>query len=213
MLAVVPVAALLLLTACDPGAGSNPTSTPPPTATATPTPEPTVEWTTYTTEAGGTFELPATWTVTTDEFGHLTISDDAGATRLRYREGEEGLGSTCEGGVAVEDIDEVAVDIPSGNSGMYATPTRFVFRAMQLEGSVSATMGLTDSVSTIDGVACELFNFVGSTTALGLFSFGTAPTVRLEEADLAFSTMADAEAYTSTDDYATLKRIVTSLTP
>lgn len=208
-----------------PTAQPTPTSTPSPTQTPTPEPtqEPTPEaWERFTDpRMSQSFEVPPDWTVqeigSPNDMGivQFGVMDESGAQRLFFANTVQGLGGAC-GDLpvqAVEELDARPVDIP----GYVAAPDdgttqlvapRVVFRAAPVAEGAIASLALADDVPP---ESCMYYNLLH--TADGLTAFGTRLQVDTydPQAQWLFGSVDEARAYTQTEDYAKLVRILSSL--
>ncbi|WP_198677556.1 hypothetical protein [Leucobacter luti] len=215
------------LSACAPEPAPTPTpiatQTPAPTPTQTPTSTPTptaIPWERFSDERlTQSFELPPGWTV--QELGgpndmgivQLGVLDPTGAQRLVFMNAVQGLGGAC-GELpqqAIEELDACPVEIP----GYVAAPDgvtelvapRVVFRAAPVAEGALASLALADDVPPLSCMYVNLLHTSG-----GLTAFGTALQVDTydPQSQWLFGSMDEARAYTQTDDYAQLVRILQS---
>lgn len=219
MLAPLAILTAVTLAGC---ATSAPASTPTPTSpkpasssSSSASPTPTAEaWVTHTTPDGtATFELPATWTAQEQPLPNddpmaraaILILDQAGAQKLHYYPYLDGIGGACKLEYPVHVYDAVEVPIATYD----AAPARMLYRVAETPEGVEGTMGLTQDDAT-DFAGCLFYNTLYTSSSLGLISFGTA-LQSPSDGNLTFASVDEAKAFASTPEYATLKRILTSL--
>ncbi len=202
-----------------------------PTASASSTPTPTsdeITWDTYSTSDGAaSFELPSDWSFSEgsnpdlEKIGSSGIQlwagpgepGDSVGVWLNYGPGLGGQGGACETPIPYEVLDSAEMDLPVNESLQAAAP-QFVYRILSGD-QVYPSMGINNIESGPDGTACYLVTAVRGPEALGDYNFGDAGTSTTDWQDIGhlppFASRDEAVAFMDTDEYKTLKRIITSL--
>lgn len=231
--ALVLAAGAALLAGCAPEPDPAPPVTPAPTASPSPDPEPSPEpseetWTRFADpRMPQSFEVPPGWSVTelpgagepgaTNELGiyQFAVLDPEGAQQLFFASRVQGLGGACGDLPQVEfaPLDETQVEIPGyvaapdGVTELFS-PQEVVFRAGQVAEGVIASLGLVDSHPP---VSCMYYNLLHTEGGLMVFADRMQVDTYAPEEQRLFATMDEARAYTETEEYRTLVRILSSL--
>ncbi|MDR6508668.1 hypothetical protein [Arthrobacter oryzae] len=205
--------------------------TPTPSATSTPTPSPTptptpsaaaVAWTKFTDTTGqATFEHPVGWSVTEDP--HTIAGGPYNTIRVNNADGktvstlamhyEMVVGYTCPVPKPVFTLDSVIVDIPQKAAKRAGSgPSEFAFRVIQSD-KVYGTMALNDADPAPETTACALYSSIISPEKVPPVSFGDTWSLQQDgkDAPLTFASLAEAQAYTQTQEYRDIKRMLISL--
>lgn len=200
-----------------------PTTSAPPTTTPTtaaPDPEP-VAWERFTdARIPHSFEIPPEWSVSelnaSDEMGiyQFAVLNPAGQQKLVFANDVQGLGGACGElpAMTIEELDSQPVEIP----GYVAAPDgvselvapRVVFRAAAVEEGVIASLSLADDVPPN---TCMYYNLMHTDTGLTLFADRMQVDTYDPHSQRLFASMDEARAYTQTEEYAQLVRILSSL--
>ena len=206
---------------------ATPTATPSETQTATATPTPTAAsatWTTFTDATGqATFEHPLGWTVsqapqTIDggSYNIVQLKNAAGKTmaalRLVY---DVAGGPVCPAPKPYQTLDSVLVDIPQKAAKLREHPqgpSAFVFRVIQGD-KVYGSLALTDGDLAPQTTTCGLYNGILGPDNVPIAQFGDTVwlTADGKDAPLTFGSVAEAKAYTGTQEYQDIKRMLISL--
>ncbi|WP_125098137.1 hypothetical protein [Leucobacter chromiireducens] len=230
--AVTLAAGVGLLAGCAPEpAPPAPTAepTPAPTTSAEPDPEPTEDaWTRFSDpRMPHSFELPPGWTVSelvgdgqpgeTNDLGayQFGIFDPDGTRQLYFASRVQGLGGACAHlqQTEFEVLDNAQLEIPGyvpaqdGNVALFSPP-EVVFRAGQLTEGVVASLGLADSHPP---ASCMYYNVLHTDSGLMAFADRLQVDTFAPEEQRLFATMDEARAYTETEEYRVLVRILSSL--
>jgi hypothetical protein len=237
--AVIPTAILmaLLFTGCGPQAGSTTTSSPSPTVTsatgttpamptATGTPSATApasdSWISYTTADGQlTFEHPAAWSVR-DPAGELPegggafaeVTNEAGKPLATLRT-NMAVGSTCldRYPYSVLDSEELPHLVQGEGAPRFVYETRGNDAAPGPADTPAAAYGITSvPAPTGDSASCifHFFNWPPTAAMFGAF-FNPENNVTPGAESLPF--LEQAKKYMETDEYADIRRMITSLRP
>lgn len=174
-----------------------------------------VEWKSYTSANGlGTFEYPDNWTVTSRESGRYTdVLNESGRKLLTLGFNQTrnipNLVSPCPPFTV---LDSTPMTFPSNRQGPRAIPPQFIFRVWDVtsfSGSYIAMLGIADESWGVDGTTCDPQNVVSGLPS-GEYFFAQNHNSGADS-DLKFGSMDEARAYMETEEFRTLKRIVTSL--
>ncbi|MEB4614634.1 hypothetical protein OOT08_08290, partial [Leucobacter sp. M11] len=227
-------ALLLSVAACAPEPGA-PGSTPKPSATAEPSASPTPSSSPSPTEAprpewdrfehpdvAYTFEVPTGWStrVTPQEIDPsvpplhaVSVVDRAGRVQLTLLDALYGLGGAGGDPVPFRVLDSAPVAVPGTiRESDLDTDPQFVYRAVEYPSGVTASLALSSSAPSLDGTTSFFYNELRFPA--GGISF--ADSLQVSEFSAAegntrsFASMAEAEAFMLTDEYETLKRVLTS---
>lgn len=170
------------------------------------------------------FELPPGWAVRESPSAYdaagpyqFEILDAEGETQLRFMTGMQGLGGACTDALpalVVEELDSRTIELPG-----YAAPTaapeqlvppRVVFRASELEDRVLTSLSVSNNTPAD---ACMYYNLLHLDA--GPMAFADAVQVDSSTPNPApprtFASMDEARAFMQTEEYATLGRILGSL--
>lgn len=206
-----------------PSATATTTSSPTPTATPTPTAA-SATWTTFTDATGqATFEHPLGWTVSqapqTIDGGSYNIVELKNAARktmatLRLVYDVAG-GPVCPAPKPYQTLDSVLVDIPQKAAKLREHPqgpSAFVFRVIQGD-KVYGSLALTDGDLAPQTTTCGLYNGILGPDNVPIAQFGDTVwlTADGKAAPLTFGSVAEAKAYTGTQEYQDIKRMLISL--
>jgi hypothetical protein len=194
-------------------------------ATATPTPTAaSATWTTFTDATGqATFEHPLGWTVseapqTIDggSYNIVEVKNAAGKTmamlRLVY---DVAGGPVCPAPKPYQTLDSVVVDIPQKAAKLREHPqgpSAFVFRVIQGD-KVYGSLALTDGDLAPQTTTCGLYNGILGPDNVPIAQFGDTVWLTADgrDAPLTFGSVAEAKAYTGTQEYQDIKRMLISL--
>ncbi|NUT71777.1 hypothetical protein [Pseudarthrobacter sp. C4D7] len=186
------------------------------------------QWRTYTSADGKvSFEYPGDWTVANAPAPDGTprtsveVRDAEGTVlaALDYGPSNGGLGGACQNPVPYSVLDSVELPLPYNTAAADTIAPRYVFRALEEPGRVTAAYGITSSVAGRDGKACMFYNVVSGPADSPLYYFTNAVQVNSGVAAPApsgpaakiFPTMDAARAYMQTPEYVHIKRTITSL--
>ncbi|MBT2550017.1 hypothetical protein [Arthrobacter sp. ISL-65] len=206
-----------------------PTATPSATqsATATPTPTPTAaaaSWTAFTDATGqATFEHPLGWTVSQSpqtiaggSYNIVEVKNAAGKTvatlRLVY---DVTGGPVCPDPKPYQTLDSVIVDVPQKAAKLREHPqgpSAFVFRVIQGD-KVYGSVALADGDLAPQTTTCGLYNGILGPDNVPIAQFGDTVWLTADgrDAPLTFDSVAAAKAYTGTQEYKDVKRMLVSL--
>lgn len=165
------------------------------------------------------FEVPSGWAVEEQPspYGNqgplqFLVNDSQGEQQLVFSSQASGFGGRC-GDVApliVQEVDAEQATIPgytpTTRTIRNLTSPQFVYRAMQTDKGVVASVGLSD-VTSMD--SCTFTNLLHP--AEQTISFADATQVSAEYPPHLFASMGEAKTYAQSDEYKTLKRILLSL--
>jgi|GEM_PF-2235803 len=172
------------------------------------------------------FNYPAAWTVQTKESStpgavNLAVKDASGKKLAELAFGTQGggLGGSCGQYVPYTVLDYAEVPLPYNEAFEGVITPRFAYRAMESNGKVLASYGLTSTVGGADGKACLIYNVVNGPeeSPIYMFASGLQMTAGLSDADakaagvLVFNTMDEAVAYRNSEEYKQVKAMITSL--
>lgn len=199
---------------------------PAPTVAARPAPDD--DWQVFTDPAAlVSFELPPDWTVESiEEPGdgfepesiHFAVDNADGAPMAELHTGITAVGQDCDPDDAspYTVILSQPLDLPSTAEADQSIDPRLVVRLMEGYRFFSS-FGVTDVVGGADGAACELYNTVQGPEHVGLYSFGDAISFTALTPDqvgsrtASFDTIADAEDFFDSDQFAMVRRMIASL--
>jgi hypothetical protein len=199
-------------TSAPPEPSSEPTS-----AVASPDATP-LAWVDYTVPSElASFHLPADWTVEIVGDIEVALLDPQGTRQITYIEQIGGIGGpNCASPVPFQVLD--AYELPLAvefTDPVWGVTPQIAFQIMEDGSGYLGTIGTTDSLAGLDGMTCGFMNVIGS-PVLGTFTFATefqaAPGYDAEGTPLEFASDEEAVDYMATDEYATLIRILTSIT-
>ncbi len=179
-----------------------------------------VTWKNYTSANGlGSFDYPDNWTVASRENGRYSdVVDEQGRTLLTLGFGQTrnspNLVSPCPPFTV---LDSTPMSFPSNRQGPRAIAPQFIFRVWDVSrftesgrsAPFTANLGIADESWGVDGTTCDPQNVVSGLPSGEYFfaqNYNTGAT-----SDLMFYSMEEARAYMETEEFKTLKRIVTSL--
>lgn len=142
------------------------------------------------------------------------VRDATNTVRLRLFAGTYVSLGNCLG--AEEFVEQELDSAPTAVQANGTSPApRFVYRIGQVGGEVISVLAVTSSAVTGRSDCIHPIGGIGSNT-LDSFSFGESNVIGfhpgMELSYRTFSTVDDAKAYMATSEYATLKRVLTSLT-
>ena len=181
----------------------------PPVEVASSEPEVAELWTTYEVPSGvARFDLPEGWTTAADG-NRVTVFDETGGERLSYIDHLGGIGGP---GCEFEDVYPYTILDQELFSTFGEADMFFAYRTIEFPGYVAASIGMTSSFDFGLTETCQTWNIGGNDT-LGQWEFGNDWVTSAYGASLQFASMDEARAYLDTADYATLKRILSSLRP
>lgn len=199
---------------------------PAPTVAARPAPDD--DWQVFTDPAAlVSFELPPDWTVEPiadpgDGFDpesiHFAVNNADGDPMAELHTGITPVEQDCDPDNAspYTVILSQPVDLPSTAEAEQSIDPRLVVRL--IEGyRFFSSFGVTDVVGGADGAACELYNTVQGPEHLGLYSFGDAISFtaltpeQVGSRTASFDTIADAEEFFDSDEFAAVRRMIASL--
>ncbi|WP_437773171.1 hypothetical protein [Arthrobacter sp. KNU40] len=221
-----------------PAPSATPSTSATPTATPTPTPTvsmaPAVRWKTFTDATSqATFELPESWFVV--ERPTMIAGGSYNQASIRDAENKQVaelnfVYDRTIGGCAnpkpyspkpVTVLDSVDLDIPqkadkvawfSGAKGSPLGPSRFTFTVIKGD-RVYGTVALSEEHELPGTPVCHQINGITGPDNVPLVEFGDTWAMAADgsNAPLVFDTMAEARAYTQTQDYQDMKRMLSSL--
>lgn len=170
------------------------------------------------------FELPAQWIAqqaparpgaAAGAIG-VNVRDPSGSLVATFQSGIQGLGGACPPASArpYTVLASVPMKLPSEGGDVQSVPPRFVYRLLQGSNKFYGSYGITDHAAGADGKACRVYNVVSS-RGIGTYMFGDVlafsildnPPAGLQ----AFSTIAEAQKYMKGKEFASLRRMITSL--
>jgi len=172
------------------------------------------------------FNYPAQWTVQSKESStpgavNLAVNDAAGkkVAELVFGTQGGGLGGGCATPVPYTVLDYVEVPLPYNEAFEGVITPRFAYRAMESNGKVLASYGLTSTVGGADGKACLIYNVVNGPEESPTYMFASGVQMRSDlseqeakaEGVLVFNTMDEAIAYRNSEEYRQVKAMITSL--
>lgn len=197
-----------------------PTATP--SAAVVPPPAPAA-WTAFTDSSGqATFEHPVEWKVTETLLqagtgpgnwtSDITVTNAAGKSIARLRTIPQASGT---GGPAVpyQTLDAVTLDIPQAASGGARTgPTQFKFRILEGAG-VYGALTIDSGGLPASGTASQLLSSIRTPDGVPAITFGTGQFLSADgrDAQLRFTSVAEAKAYMASQEYQDTKRMLISL--
>lgn len=167
------------------------------------------------------FEVPQDWTVKVvpapqDKAMHLEVRSSEGDVVATLNTHIQGLGGACqpESSRPYTVLASIPMDIPSTNNAANSVEPRYVYRAIQGDTHFYASYGITDHAAGSDGTACLVYNTVTSEN-LGIYSFGDVLQFSSDPSGSpglrAFVTIAEAQAYMESSEYADIQTMITSL--
>jgi hypothetical protein len=179
-----------------------------------------VTWKNYTSQNGlGSFDYPENWTVASREDGRYSdVVNQHGRTLLTLGFGQTrnipNIGGNCPPFTV---LDSTPMAFPSNRQGERAIPPQFIFRVWDnsaytysgMFAPYTANLGIADESWGVDGTTCDPQNVVSGLPSGEYFfaqNYNTG-----DPSDLKFYSMEEARAYMETEEFKTLKRIVTSL--
>ncbi|QIM19436.1 hypothetical protein G7066_14205 [Leucobacter coleopterorum] len=200
---------------------ASPSPTPAPTVTPTPTPTSTPDlWQRFIdARMPYSFEVPPGWAVVEQPspYGNqgplqFLVNDGQGKQQLVFSSQASGFGGRCGDAAPlnVQEMDAEPATIPgytlTSRTIKNLTSPQFVYRAMQTDKGVVASLGLSDEGITD---SCAFYNLLhpGETT----ISFADATQVSAENPPHLFASTDEAKSFAQSDEYKTLKRILLSL--
>lgn len=215
---VLSLAIALTITAC-----ARESQEPPPASSSTQAPTASERpWNRFTSDRiSYSFETPGDWKVVDisqkqgqpAESFSFEIQDPTGVARLRLTSGSYVSFGNCLGAEAfvVQELDSAPTVVQS--DGANPAP-RFVYRVGQVGGEVISVLAVTSSAVTDRSDCIHAIGGIGSNNQ-DSFSFGESTVIGyhpgMELRYRTFKTMDEAKAYTTTDEFKTLRRILTSL--
>ncbi|NYD79440.1 hypothetical protein [Arthrobacter cupressi] len=173
-----------------------------------------------------TFDYPQQWTVRAKESSapgeiRLTVHDAEGKklAELVYGSQGGGLGGGCATPVPYTVLDYAEVSLPYNKAFEGVITPRFAYRAMETNGRVLASYGLTSTVGGADGKACSIYNVVNGPAESPSYMFASGAQMRADFSDaeaqaqgvMTFATMDEAINYRNSEEYRLLKAMITSL--
>jgi hypothetical protein len=199
-------------------AAASPTAAGSPTASA---PAP-ASWTTYTTAAGDlSFDLPSTWNIK-DPAGELAegggafaeVSSEDGRLLATLRT-NMATGSTCTEKYPYEVLE--SQDLPQlqqdDRMPRYTFETRGNATAAGPPDTPAAAYGITISPLPEGDSACYIFHFFTWPPNAAMFGAFYNPELNLTPGDASLPYLEKAKLYAGTQEYADIKRMITSLRP
>lgn len=207
-----------------PSASAEPSTSPTPSESPTPSTAPLPEWERFEhPEVGYTFEIPTGWTtrVTAQEIDPsvppvhtVSVVDRAGRVQLTFLDRLYGLGGANGEMYPYRVLDQAPVTVPETlTENDFDTAPEFVYRAVEYPSGVTASLGLSSVSAGPDSTTSFYYNMLRFPE--GGISFADSLQVSEYSAGdgnvRSFATMAEAEAFMLTDEYETLKRVLTSL--
>lgn len=186
------------------------------------------QWQTYTSADGKiSFEYPSDWTVTDvpapDGAPRTSVEvkgiEGTALAVLDYGPSNGGLGGACQNPVPYSVLDSMELALPYNTAAADTIAPRYVYRALEEPGRVTASYGITSSVAGQGGKSCMFYNVVSGPADSPFYYFTNAVEVRSGGAAAGparvsakiFPTMEAARAYMQTPEYVRIKRTVTSL--
>ncbi|MGX9901688.1 hypothetical protein ACW0JT_20675 [Arthrobacter sp. SA17] len=177
-------------------------------------------WKNYTSQNGlGSFDYPDHWIVASREDGRYSdVVNEQGRTLLTLGFGQTRNIPNVPGNCPPFTVlDSTPMSFPSDRQGQRAIQPQFIFRVRDVSrltepgtsAPFTANLGIADESWGVDGTTCDPQNVVSGLPSGEYFFAQNYYTG--DSSDLKFSSMEEARAYMETEEFKTLKRIVTSL--
>lgn len=203
-------------------------------APSTPAPAPTEQqWQRFTDpRMPYSFEIPQGYTVREERsvytdmgLSQFSVLDAQGEWQLGFANGAQGLGGYCSPGLEVFDTEEIDIQPmtapgyvpPADAATLRLSELRFAYRVSQLSDRVLASMAVVDNIVDRSCMYYNLIHVHDDTYGFHVMYFTDhlqvdsalplPPGVSQRE----FKTMDEARAFMNTEEYKTLRRILTSL--